>query len=116
MNSVIAKPAADGAAAIMEKRSDADVVTLLKTVCDSPAGTPSDLARILGWTYGAKAEPHINRVNRSLAQLAKDGLVKETMRKWRATPAGQRELNAIDLQREKSLVSPPAFPTQKNLR
>ncbi len=110
MNSVIARPAADGAAALMEKRSDADLTILLRTVCDKPAATPSDLARHLGWTYGAKAEPHVNRVTRNLARLAKDGLVKEAIGKWRPTPAGQRELNAIDLQRLESAVSPPAFP------
>ena len=119
MNSVIARPAADGAAAILEKRSDADLTMLLRTVCDKPAATPSDLARLLGWTYGAKSEPHVNRITRSLARLAKDGLVKEALGKWRATPAGQRELNAIDLQRSKSLVSPPAIrgpELTKNLR
>ncbi|SIO53793.1 AAA domain-containing protein [Bradyrhizobium erythrophlei] len=96
MNSVVARPVGDGVAAIMEKRTDADMQLVLSAVDRTPSATPSDLARMLGWTYGAKSEPHVNRVRRNLDRLAKDKLVREVMGKWRATEAGQRELNAID--------------------
>jgi AAA domain len=108
MNSVVARPVGDGAAAIMEKRTDADTETVLNAVHSTPSATPTDLARVLGWTFGSKAEPNVNRVKRNLARLLKDKLVRETMGKWRATEAGQRELNAIDA--AKAAVPKPMFP------
>jgi hypothetical protein len=108
MNSVVARPVGDGAAAIMEKRTDADTETVLNAVHSTPSATPTDLARVLGWTFGSKAEPNVNRVKRNLTRLLKDKLVRETMGKWRATEAGQRELNAIDA--AKAAVPKPMFP------
>lgn len=108
MNSVVARPVGEGAAAIMEKRTDADTETVLNAVHSTPSATPTDLARVLGWTFGSKAEPNVNRVKRNLARLLKDKLVRETMGKWRATEAGQRELNAIDA--AKAAAPKPMFP------
>jgi len=108
MNSVVARPVGDGTAAIMEKRTDADMETVLNVVHGTPSATPTDLARVLGWTFGSKAEPNVNRVKRNLARLLKDKLVRETMGKWRATEAGQRELNAIDAAR--AAAPKPMFP------
>jgi AAA domain len=108
MNSVVARPVGDCAAAIMEKRTDADMETVLNVVHSTPSATPTDLARVLGWTFGSKAEPNVNRVKRNLARLLKDKLVRETMGKWRATEAGQRELNAIDA--AKAAAPKPMFP------
>jgi hypothetical protein len=88
MNSVVARPVGDGTAAIMEKRTDADMGTVLNVIHGTPCATPTDLARTLGWTFGSKAEPNVNRVKRNLARLLKDKLVRETMGKWRATEAG----------------------------
>jgi hypothetical protein len=110
MKSVIASPVASGAAAVLERKTDDDMATVLKAVCDHPPGTPSDLARILKWTYGAKSELHSNRVTRNLSRLAKDGLVKDAMGRWRATPTGQKEMNSIETERAESLVSPPPAP------
>jgi hypothetical protein len=107
MNSVVARPVGDGVAAVMEKRTDADMQLVLNAVHATLSASPSDLARILAWTYGAKSEPHVNRVRRNLDRLAKDKLVREVMGKWRATEAGQRELNAIDAARA-ALPRPPA--------
>jgi hypothetical protein len=110
MNSVVARPVGDGAAAIMEKRTDADTETVLNAVHSTPSATPTDLARVLGWTFGSKAEPNVNRVKRNLTRLLKDKLVRETMGKWRATEAGQRELNAIDAAKAASLATRPMPP------
>jgi hypothetical protein len=38
-------------------------------------------------------------VKRNLIRLGKDKLVKETLGKWRTTPAGEKELNAMDTAR-----------------
>jgi AAA domain len=110
MNSVVARPVGDGAAAIMEKRTDADTETVLNAVHSTPSATPTDLARVLGWTFGSKADPNVNRVKRNLARLLKDKLVRETLGKWRATEAGQRELNAIDAAKAASLATRPMPP------
>jgi hypothetical protein len=106
--SVVARPVGDGAAAVLEKRTDADMETVLAAVDRTPSATPTDLARSLGWTFGPKAEPNVNRVKRNLVRLAKDKMVRETMGKWRATEAGQRELNAIDV--AKAAAPKPTFP------
>jgi hypothetical protein len=103
MNSVLASPVGAGAAAILEKRTDADMETVLAAVDRTPSATPTDLARILEWSFGSKAEPNVNRVKRNLARLVDDKMVRETMGKWRITEAGQRELNARD-------VAKPALP------
>ncbi len=111
MNSVLARPVGDGVAAVMEKRTDADMETVLAIVHSRPGATPSDLARILGWTFGPKAAPNVNRVKRNLARLAADKLVKEIMGKWRATSTGEKELNAIDTAKAASMVPPlPPLP------
>jgi hypothetical protein len=110
MNSVLARPVGDGAAFVMERRTDADMETVLAAVDRTPSATPSDLARLLGWTFGPKAAPNLNRVKRNLARLSKDKLVREVMGKWRITPAGEKELNAIDLAKAAGLATPPPAP------
>jgi hypothetical protein len=79
--SVVARPVGDGAAAIMEKRIDHDMETVLNAVQNIPSATPTDLARVLEWTFGPKSESDVNRVKRNLARLQKDKLVRETMGK-----------------------------------
>jgi AAA domain-containing protein len=108
MNSVVARPVGDGASAILEKRTDADMETVLAAVDRTPSATPTDLARALGWTFGLKAEPNVNRVKRNLTRLQKDKLVKETLGKWRTTSAGEKELNAID--KARAAAPKPMFP------
>jgi hypothetical protein len=108
MRSVLARPVGDGIAAVMEKRTDADMEIVLAAVDRTPSATPTDLARVLGWTFGPKTEPNVNRVKRNLARLLKDKLVRETMGKWRITEAGQRELNARDV--AKAAIPKPALP------
>jgi hypothetical protein len=107
--SVVARPVGEGAAAVLEKRTDLDMETVLATVDRTPSATPTDLARALGWTFGVKGEPNVNRVKRNLSRLLKDKLVKETIGKWRTTPAGEKELNAIDSAR--AAAPKPMFPT-----
>jgi AAA domain/RepB DNA-primase from phage plasmid len=106
--SVVARPVGEGAAAVLEKRTDADMETVLAAVDRTPSATPTDLARSLGWTFGPKAEPNVNRVKRNLVRLGKDKLVKETLGKWRTTPVGEKELNAIDTAR--ATTPKPMFP------
>jgi hypothetical protein len=106
--SVVARPVGEGAVAVLEKRTDADAETVLAAVDRTPSATPTDLARTLGWTFGPKAEPNVNRVKRNLSRLLKDKLVKETLGKWRTTPAGEKELNAIDTAR--AAAPKPMFP------
>jgi hypothetical protein len=77
--SMVARPVRDGAAAIMVKRIDHDMETVLNAVRNTPSATPTDLARVLEWTFGPKSEPDVNRVKRNLARLQKDKLVRETM-------------------------------------
>jgi hypothetical protein len=107
MNSVLARPVGDGTAAVMEKRTDADMEAVLAAVDRTPSATPSDWAWLLDWTFGPKAQPNFNRVKRNLARLSKDKLVREVMGKWRVTPAGEKELNAIDLAYAAGLATPP---------
>nr|WP_316178263.1 MULTISPECIES: AAA family ATPase [unclassified Bradyrhizobium] len=103
---VVARPVSEGAAEVMEKRADADMELLLDAVHRMPSATPTDLARALNWTFGARAEPNSNRVKRNLTRLASDKLVKETLGKWRVTEAGQKELNAIELARTNRPLPP----------
>jgi hypothetical protein len=110
MNSVLARPLGDGAAAILEKRTDIDMQAVLNVVHSAPSATPSDLARLLGWTFGPKAQPNVNKVKRNLDRLAKDKLVREIMGKWRVTLAGEKELNAIDTAKAVSLANLPLPP------
>jgi hypothetical protein len=108
---VIAKPVAEGAAIAMEKRGDRDMEAVLAAVFDTPAATPADLARALRWSYGVKNEPNVNKVGRCLKRLAGDKLVVERLGTWRATPLGEKELNAIDKRRAAAQVVPlPPLP------
>jgi hypothetical protein len=106
--SVIAKPIADGPASAMETRTDRDAEATLAAVNRTPMATATDLARVLGWTFGTKSEPNVNRVKRNLARLEKDKLVSERLGKWRTTQNGEKELNAMDLARVNP--QPPPFP------
>jgi AAA domain len=110
MNSVLARPVGDGTAAVMEKRTDADMEAVLAAVYRTPSATPTDLARLLGWNFGPKAHPNVNRVKRNLDRLSNDKLVREVMGKWRIMPAGEKELNAIDLVKAAGLMTPPLPP------
>lgn len=103
---VVARPVTEGAAAVMESRSDQDMERVLSAVFTTPAATPATLARALGWTYGAKADLNVNKVSRNLDKLAKQKLVVERIGIWRATPLGEKELNAIDTRN----AAPPASP------
>jgi len=107
MSSVLARPVGDGAAAVMEKRTDADMQSMLSAVDRTPSATPSELARLLGWTFGPKAQLNVNRAKRNLDRLSKDKLVREVMGKWRVTPAGEKELNAIDTAKAWPMPAPP---------
>jgi hypothetical protein len=111
---VIAKPVAAGVAAVMETRSDRDTEMVLAAVHATPAATPAALARALGWVYGAKSEPNVNKVKRNLGRLAGEKLVVERLGTWRATPLGEKELNAIDTRRAAILASPPCAPVTLN--
>ncbi len=90
----------------MEKRSDQDEQTVLRAVSDKPGLSPTDLARTVGWTYGTKNELNRTKVSRVLARLQKEKLVVERLGGWRSTPAGDKELNTLDLSRPK----PPSPP------
>lgn len=94
---VIAKPVGEGKAEALEKRSDQDEETVLRAVSDKPGSSPTDLARAIGWTYGAKGEPNRTKVDRVLKRLQKEKLVIERLGGWRSTPAGDKELNAVDI-------------------
>jgi hypothetical protein len=108
MRSVLARPVAEGAAEVMEKRTDADMIAALNALCSTPGATPTDLARVLGWTFGPKGEPNANRVKRNLEKLAKQKLAKETVGRWKTTSAGQQALNDID--NAKPAEPRPMFP------
>jgi hypothetical protein len=108
MRSVLARPVAEGAAEVMEKRTDADTIAVLNALCNAPGATPTDLARVLGWTFGLKGEPNVNRVKRNLEKLAKQKLAKETVGRWKTTSAGQQALNDID--NAKPVEPRPMFP------
>lgn len=108
MRSVLARPVADGTAAVMEKRTDTDTIAVLNAVCNAPGGTPTDFARLLDWTYGAKREPNVKRVKANLDRLEKEKLVRETVGRWKTTAAGQQALNDID--NAKPVEPKPMFP------
>lgn len=108
MKSVLARPVAEGTAAVMEKRSDADTASVLRAVSDNPGLTPTDYARALGWTYGPRNEANNVKVSRILKRLLKEKLVVERLGAWRSTPAGDKELNAID--RARTATPAPPFP------
>jgi hypothetical protein len=91
--SVLARPVADTTAAVMERRTDSDTLAVLDACCNTPNSTLTDLARSLGWTFGPKAEPNVNKVKRNLEKLVKQKLVKETVGRWKATPAGQQRMS-----------------------
>jgi AAA domain len=112
MRSVIARPVGEGTAAVMEKRTDADMEAVLGTVHNTPSATPTDLARVLGWTFGPKSDPNVNRVKRNLARLLKDKLVRETIGKWKTTSAGQQALNEAEVAR--AATPKPMFPMPPN--
>lgn len=107
---VIAKPVGEGKAAVMEKRSEQDDEIVLRAVSDKPGLTPTDLARAIGWTYGAKNEPNRTKVARVLTRLQKEKLVIERLGAWRSTPAGDKELNTLDLSRPQ-----PSSPLKPHL-
>jgi len=106
--SVLARPVAEGAAAVIETRADSDTIAVLNAVCSAPGCTPTDIARSLGWTFGSKADPNVNRVKRNLKRLADDKAVKETLGRWKATSTGQQALNDAD--RAKAVQPRPMFP------
>jgi hypothetical protein len=106
---VIAKPVAGDKPGFMEKRSDQDDETVLRAVSDKPGSNPTDLAKAIRWTYGTKNEPNRTKVARVLARLQKEKLVVERLGGWRSTPAGDKELNALDLSRPILPTSPPNF-------
>jgi hypothetical protein len=107
MNSVFARPIGTGSIAVLEKRADIDMQSVLNAVHTNPSATPTNLARSLGWTFGPKEQPNVNRAKRILNLLSKDKLVRQVMGKWRITPAGEKELNAIDRARPASTPLPP---------
>ncbi len=96
---VIAKPVGESAAAVMEQRTDMDDERVLRAVSNAQGSSPTDLARALGWTYGARAEPNQTKAARVLRRLLKAKLVVERLGAWRTTQTGDRELNAIDMAR-----------------
>jgi hypothetical protein len=104
---IVAMPVGEGAAAGMEKRSDHDTEAVLRAVSDAPGATPTDFARSMGWTYGPKSEPNRMRAKRILDRLQKEKMVVERLGRWRTTPTGDRELNAIDMARQPQLPTPP---------
>jgi hypothetical protein len=110
MKSVVARPIAETAAAITEARVDMDTTAVLKVICDGPqaGSTPTDIANTLGWTYGAKRSPNLKRVNMILKRLAADKLVKDAINRWKATSAGQRAINDIEM--SKPVEPKPMFP------
>lgn len=108
MKSVLARPVAEATAAVMERRADGDALVVLNALCNVPASTPTDLARALGWVYGTRQEPNVNRVKRYLDRLLKDKAVKETLGRWKATATGQQALNDADRASEQQ--PKPVFP------
>ena len=100
---VVATPVDERTAAAVESKTDRDTEALLRAVSDGPGGSPTDYARALGWTYGAKQEPNQMRVKRTLERLKTEKLVTEKLGRWRTTPAGDIELNSIDRVNESSV-------------
>jgi hypothetical protein len=109
---VVARPVADGVAAAMDIRAGADTEAMLAAVCSAPASRATDLAKALGWTYGAKREPNVNKANRALKLLANDKLAVDKLGYWKATAAGEKCLNEMDAKRAGKLTPDlqPAFP------
>jgi hypothetical protein len=109
--SVLARPVAETAAAVAEARNDMDSIAVLRVVCDGPqaGSTPTDIAKALRWTYGKQSEPNRKRVNAKLANLADDKMVKEAMGRWKATAAGQRAINDIEMSKPAAPAN-PIFP------
>lgn len=107
---VIARPVGGDKATFMEKGADQDNERVLRAVSDKPGSSPTDLARALGWTYGAKAEPNQTKVGRVLKRLLKEKLVVERLGAWRTTPTGDKELNAIDVARVATPMPPIPMP------
>jgi hypothetical protein len=102
---IVAMPVGEGAAAAMETRTDRDTEMVLRAVSNAPGATPTDFARSLGWIYGPKGEPNRMRAKRILGRLAKEKMVVERLGRWRTTPTGAKELNAIDLARQAPRVT-----------
>jgi len=109
--SVLARPVAETAAAVAEARNDMDSIAVLRVVCDGPVAgsTPTDIAKALRWTYGKQSEPNRKRVNAKLAGLAGDKLVKETLGRWKATSAGQKSINDVEMTKPEQAAN-PMFP------
>jgi hypothetical protein len=105
---VVARPLADSAAEAKESRAGADTEAMLAAICNAPGTRATDLARTLGWIYGAKAYVNVNKANRALKTLAKDKLAVDMLGTWKATPAGEKYLNELDAKR--------TSPTYTNLR
>lgn len=108
---VIARPVGGDKATFMEKGADQDNERVLRAVSDRQGSSPTDLAKVLGWTYGANAAPNQTKVARVLKRLLKEKLVVERLGAWRTTQIGDRELNAIDAKR--LTVAAPPIPSSR---
>ncbi|WP_164936567.1 AAA family ATPase [Bradyrhizobium nanningense] len=105
---VIARPVGGDRANVVEKGADHDNERVLRAVSDRQGSSPTDLAKVLDWTYGANAAPNQTKVARVLKRLLKEKLVIERLGAWRTTQTGDRELNAIDAKR--AAMPMPAIP------
>lgn len=110
---VMATPIDDAAkqAMAVTERSDQDQV--LKALDKLPGASLNKIAEHLEWTM-RDGKPYGVRVNRTLAKLAKDGLVFKHRNEWVLSKEGQIELNKMD---RKSIADgtshvslPPLFP------
>lgn len=108
MASVIARPIASTSVEIKARNGHNEAITLLHAVFDHPGSNATELARHLHWTYGKAAEPNVNKVNRLIAGLVTQKLVRETMGRWKTTPKGQEALNDADS--AASRAPRPMFP------
>lgn len=107
---VIARPVgADGQARI-ERRGREDEDAVLRTLCDRPGLSPTDIARALDWhlraTNGKPPAVHHLKAKRTLARLAGAKLVEDRRGNWFATQKGQQELNRMD---SMTMASTPGF-------
>ena len=107
---VIARPVGGDRINVMEKGADHDNERVLRAVSDQQGSSPTDLARALGWTYGANMAPNQTKVARALKRLMKDKLVVERLGGWRTTQTGDRELNAIDAKWAATQMPPIPLP------
>ncbi|MHB0768176.1 AAA family ATPase [Bradyrhizobium sp. 1.29L] len=107
---VIARPVGGDRANVVEKGADHDNERVLRAVSDKQGSSPTDLAKVLGWTYGVNAAPNQTKVARVLKRLLKEKLVVERLGAWRTTHTGDRELNAIDAKRATMPVPPIPLP------